>query len=191
MITSDTKVTIMNKYGGIVGYVVEDLGVKRTFYPGEKKEITFEELEKLSFTPGGMTILKDFLEIKNDEAIVALFNKKPEIEYYYTKEDIKNLMLNGTLDQFLDCLDFAPMSVKETIKEMAVDLPLFDMQKRDAIQEKLGFNVTKAIEIKETKYDGGEDVKELEARAQRRAAPLKKENVATAPTGRRYIPETK
>ena len=159
MITSDTKVTIMNKYGGIVGYAVEDLGVKRTFYPGEKKEITFEELEKLSFTPGGMTILKDFLEIKNDEAIVALFNKKPEIEYYYTKEDIKNLMLNGTLDQFLDCLDFAPMSVKETIKE--------------------------------TKYDGGEDVKELEAKAQRRAAPLKKENVATAPTGRRYVPETK
>lgn len=191
MITNNTKVTVVNKYGGIVGYTVDDLGVKRTFYPGEKKEISFEELEKLSFTPGGMTILKDFLEIVNDEAIVSLFNKKPEIEYYYTKEDIRNLMLNGTLDQFLDCLDFAPMSVKETIKEMAVDLPLYDMQKRDAIQEKLGFNVTKAIEIKETKYDGGEDAKESETKAQRRAAPPKKENAATAPTGRRYIPETK
>lgn len=191
MITNDTKVTIMNKYGGIVGYAVEDLGVKRTFYPGEKKEITFEELEKLSFTPGGMTILKDFLEIKNDEAIVALFNKKPEIEYYYTKEDIKNLMLNGTLDQFLDCLDFAPMSVKETIKEMAVDLPLYDMQKRDAIQEKLGFNVTKAIEIKETKYDGGDEAEKTVEKTQRRVAPLKKDGVAIAPSGRRYKPENK
>jgi hypothetical protein len=61
----------------------------------------------------------------------------------------------GTLEQFLDCLDFAPESVLENIKDMAVSLPLNDVSKRNAIQEKLGFDVSKAIEIKNTKFDGG------------------------------------
>jgi hypothetical protein len=64
-------------------------------------------------------------------------------------------MVTGTLDQFLDCLDFAPESVKEMIKDMAVDLPLNDIKKREAILDKLGFDVSKAISIKNTKYDDG------------------------------------
>lgn len=193
MIAKDTMITVVNKYGGRVGYKVDDLGVKRTFYPNEKKEISFEELEKLSYTPGGATILKDFLEIQNQEALVKLFNSTPEIEYFYTKEDIKNLMTTGTLDQFLDCLDFAPQAIKETIKEMAVDLPLNDMAKREAIQEKLGFNVTKAIEIKDTKFDGGEeDTTNKISNARRRAIPpAKKEATAATPSGRRYNPDKK
>ena len=184
----NTMITVVNKYGGTVGYTVEDLGIKRTFYPNEKKEISFEELEKLSYTPGGETILKDFLEIQDKEAIAALFSSAPEIEYYYTKDDIKNIMINGTLDQFLDCLDFAPAAVKETIKEMAVDLPLNDIAKRDAILDKLGFNVTKAIEIKNTKFDGGDEQENTtKATARRRSVPLKSSAV---PSGRRYRPES-
>ena len=152
----NTMITVVNKYGGTVGYTVEDLGIKRTFYPNEKKD--------------------------------ALFSSAPEIEYYYTKDDIKNIMINGTLDQFLDCLDFAPAAVKETIKEMAVDLPLNDIAKRDAILDKLGFNVTKAIEIKNTKFDGGDEQENTtKATARRRSVPLKSSAV---PSGRRYRPES-
>lgn len=188
MIEKNTIVAVVNKYGGIVGYHVQDLGIKRTFYPNEKKEISFEELEKLSYTPGGETILKDFLEIQNKDAVAALFSSAPEIEYYYTKDDIKKIMTTGTLDQFLDCLDFAPIAIKETIKEMAVDLPLNDMAKRDAILEKLGFNVTKAIEIKNTKYDG-DNVEEKTVEAPHRRAALMK--TSATPSGRRYKPESK
>ena len=193
MITKDTMITVVNKYGGRVGYKVDDLGVRRTFYPNEKKEISFEELEKLSYAPGGATILKDFLEIQNQEALVKLFNSTPEIEYFYTKEDIKNLMTTGTLDQFLDCLDFAPQAIKETIKEMAVDLPLNDMAKREAIQEKLGFNVTKAIEIKDTKFDGGEEdtTNKISNTRRRVTPPAKKEATVATPSGRRYNPDKK
>ena len=61
MISKDTMITVVNKYGGTVGYTIQDLGLNRLFYPNEKKVISFEELEKLSYTPGGDTILKDFL----------------------------------------------------------------------------------------------------------------------------------
>jgi len=97
-------------------------------------------------------------------------------------------MSQGTLDQFLDCLDFAPEVIKEMIKTKAVDLPLNDMAKREAIKEKLGFDVTRAIEIKNTKYDGeSENENVVKATTSvRRAAPLKSETPSAS--GRRYKP---
>ena len=145
MVNKDTLIKVINKDNGIVGYTVPDLGVHRNFYPGETKEVTYEELEKLSFIPGGMVILKELLEITDREATKQLFSKEPEPEYHYTKDDVKRLLLTGTLDQFLDCLDFAPEVIKDMVKDMAVDLPLNDIAKRQAIQEKLGFDVTREI----------------------------------------------
>ena len=191
MINKDTLVKVNNKYNGTVGYDVPDLRVHRNFYPGESKDITFDELEKLSFAPGGKTILNEFLEIEDVDVVKALFGEEPEPEYYYSRKDIETLMTTGTLDQFLDCLDFAPESVKEVIKDMAVELPLNDVAKRDAILEKLDFDVSRAIEIKNTKYDGGGEVASSDKGSTkgRRATPIKSDTAAPAPTGRRYKPE--
>ena len=123
---------------------------------------------------------------------MALFNEKPEPEYHYSENDVKQLLTTGTLDQFLDCLDFAPDVIKDMIKDLAVELPLNDMAKRKAIQDKMGFDVTRAIEIKNTKYDGEveEEAKIRTTNSGRRTAPLKTESVA-APSGRRYKPASK
>jgi hypothetical protein len=189
MIDKNTLVKVVNKYNGTVGYDVPDLGIHRNFYPGESKEVTFEELEKLSFAPGGMTILSEFLEVTDKDAIATLFGRQPEPEYHYTIQDIGQIMLKGTLDQFLDCLDFAPEAVKESIKDIAVELPLNDVAKRDAIKEKLGFDVTRAIEIKNTKYDGGGEEDAGYGRLTgRRATPVKTNTTVPVSTGRRYKP---
>ena len=183
----NTLVQVVNKYNGTVGYNVSDLNIHRNFYPGETKEVTFDELQKLSYAPGGYEILTEYLEIKDKGAINKIFRKSPEPEYYYSKNDIYNLMINGTLDQFLDCLDFAPESIKEIIKDMAVDLPLNDVKKREAILDKLGFDVNKAITIKNTNYDSGNHEQEdNEKHASRRATPIQASS--QAPTGRRYKP---
>lgn len=164
----NTLVKIVNRDSGIVCYSIPEMGVNRQFMPRETKEITFGELESLSFQPGGDVILSDFLVIRNEEAAAALLGQV-EPEYYYTAADVKNLMVNGTLDAFLDCLDFAPMGVLEVVKDLAVELPLNDMAKRDAILEKLDFNVTRAIEIKNTKFDGdSDDVAEKSSKPTRR-----------------------
>lgn len=76
-IDRNTEISVLNKYNGTVGYDVPDLGVHRNFFPGERKNITFDELEKLSFAPGGNVILKEYLEIENKDVIDALFNKQP------------------------------------------------------------------------------------------------------------------
>lgn len=190
MIEQNKAVKVINKYNGIVGYQVPELGVNRTFYPKESKNITFNELEKLSFLPGGESILKNYLEITDEDVIMELFNTKLEPEYHYSEEDVKALLTTGSLDQFLDCLDFAPQVIIDLIKDMAVNLPVNDMAKREAIKEKLGFDVTKAIEIKNTKYDGENEntsAAESSTKSVRRAAPIKSAS-STAPTGRRYQP---
>lgn len=191
MIDKKKMIKVINKHRGSVGYQIPELGIRRKFYPKEDKNISFDELERLSFIPGGDVILKEFLEITDEDAVMELFNKHSEPEYHYSEQDIKKLLTSGTLDQFLDCLDFAPEAVKDTIKSMAVDLPLNDMSKRQAILDKLGFDVTKAIEIKNTKYDG-ETEETIETKASgRRATPIKTDNATAAPSGRRYKPITK
>ena len=150
MIEKDRMVKVINRYDGKVGYQIPDTnGFMREFQPREVKEITFEELEKLSYDPGGASILRNYLVIKDEEVIKALF---PDItrenipEYFYTEDEIKYLLTGATLDQFLDCLDFAPTGVIDMVKDLAVSMPLNDVNKREAIKNKLGFDVTHAIE---------------------------------------------
>ena len=40
----DVLIKVKNRGNGLVGYNVDELGVRRLFYPGETKEITFNEL---------------------------------------------------------------------------------------------------------------------------------------------------
>ena len=170
MVEDSRKVKIKNRVGnGTVGYTIPDMNnLTRIFEDGEEKIVTFEEIRKLSYLHGGSKILKNYLTIE-DKEILNEINFNPEPEYFYTREDIIKLMQTGSLDEFLDCLDFAPDGVKETIKTLAVELPLNDVAKRDAIQEKLGFNVTNAIENKKLTE---EDVPDLSVKpiGQRRAA---------------------
>lgn len=66
MITKDTLIKVTNRDNGSVGYGIPDLNnLRRNFAAGETKEITFEELEKLSYLDGGMVLIKNFLLIHN------------------------------------------------------------------------------------------------------------------------------
>lgn len=138
-------VEVVNRSDGSAGYTLEDSGVHRSFTSGEVKKITMGELRSLTYTPGGLVLLHDFLQIRNREAVEELLGEV-EPEYNYTSDDVKKVMFEGSYNQFLDMLDFAPEGVREMIKDYAVKYELNDVRKREAILEKYGFNVNKAIE---------------------------------------------
>jgi len=76
-----------------------------------------------------------------------------------SEAQIKDLLVRGSLDAFLDALDFAPIGVIDLIKTMAVQLPLTDLNKRRALKEKTGFDVDKAlVHIEEEKAEEGEKI---------------------------------
>lgn len=176
----DTMIKVVNRCTGRVGYYIPELRVNRQFAARETKEISFGELEALSFIPGGMPILKNYLVIRNEEALKEL-GLEVQPEYYYTEEDIKKLLETGTLDEFLDCLDFAPEGTIDIVKKIAVDLPLDNVSKREALLNKTGFDVAGVIRVKNTKYDGesADAGEETKTESRRAATPVvKKESEA-------------
>lgn len=180
MIDNNQIIKVTNRDNGHVGYTIPDLNnLTRTFTANETKEITMNELRKLSYIPGGMVLLRDYLVLDNKEAVEELLNQV-EPEYFYTEEDVKNLLLNGSLDALKDCLDYAPVGTIDLVKQVAVELPLNDVAKRKAILEMTGFNVDSAIMIN----DATNEEEKSDEHSGRRVNNTK-ESKTEAPSGRR------
>ena len=171
---STTMYNVKNRSAGIATYKIPELGVRRSFSPGEVKKISAEELEKLTYRPGGMALLANFLQVLEPEAI-GMIGLNPQPEYHMSERDIINLMKDGSLDEFLDCLDFAPPGVIDLIKKLSVSLPLTDFQKTNALKTKTGFDCAAALRhVIEEKEDDGENTI-LKTQNERR---VKKEEVS-------------
>lgn len=160
--------SVTNRSSMKVIYTIPNLNVCRTFAPGQTLSITYGELEQLTFQPGGNHIITDYLYIKDPEAAGTKVTPNPKVdpEYYYTDEDVIELLLNtkndpDNMDKFLDALDFGVDGVKDLIKKYAVELPCNDVAKRDAIKEKLHFDVTSMIQ------NGGEETAVAEKKTRR------------------------
>lgn len=153
MIDGNKIISVQNRDLGSTGYTIPDLNnLHREFQPNEIKNIPYDELFRLAQVPGGEYIINNYLIIHDEEAVNELLGGV-EPEYFYTEEQIINLLKNGSLDEFEDCLNFAPQGVLELIKDLSVKLPLNDVAKRDLILKKLSFNVSNAIDItKEEKH---------------------------------------
>ena len=184
-------VIVTNRNNGYTGYQIPDTGVSRNFAPGESKRISKEELMQLSYIEGGEYLLKNYLIVNNDKTLEEL-NISVQPEYYYTEEEIKELLTTGSLDQLEDTLNFAPDGVIEIIKDMAVKTELPDTRKRKMISEKTGFNIDNAIRVNEVMAEDqikDEHNEPIERKAspiniesdtpQRKAAPIKKYKVVT------------
>ena len=171
---------VKNRSAGVATYKIPEIGVRRSFQPGEVKKISAEELEKLTYRPGGMALLANFLQILDAEAI-AKVGLHPQPEYHMSEQDIVKLMQTGSLDEFLDCLDFAPPGVIDLIKKLSVSLPLNDYQKKNALKAKTGFDCDAALKhVMEEKEDNGENTI-LKTSGERR---IKKEETPMTPERR-------
>lgn len=140
------KVKVINRSNSGVFYSIPEENITRFFAKGESKMIDHKEIEKLTFQPGGLELLRDYLLVEDEKTVVNTIGEQ-EPEYNMTESQIKDVLLNGSYDRFLDVLDFAPEGVIDIIKNLAVNLPLTDTAKMGALKRKTGFDVAKAIEL--------------------------------------------
>ena len=138
------SVIVENRTAAKVIYSIPDRGIRREIAPGQTIRATKDEIEALSYVNGGLNLIQNHLLVK-DEEILDDLNINREPEYYMNANDVLNLLQNGSLDELLDALDFAPEGVITLIKDLSVELPLNDFAKRQAIAEKTGFDVSAAI----------------------------------------------
>ena len=174
-------IKVRNRNNGSTGYELRDSHVVRKFEAGQTKELTFGELRELSYIPGGEYIIKNLLVIEDAEALQALNLDNVEPEYFYDEAKIRELLFNGTLEEFLDFLDFSPEGGLEIAKQIAVNEEVPDTRKREALSEKTGFNIDAAISLNK-QLDVEEEEEAKETKKERRVAV--KEKKATD-TGRR------
>lgn len=142
----EKMIQVTNRDSGDVGYTLPDSGLHRVFAPGETKTVPLSELQALQWVPGGEFTLRELLIVNNRDALSAL-NMEVEPEYFYTEADIRKILLEGTLDQLEDTLNFAPEGVIDLIKKIAVETELPDTRKRKMITAKTNFNIDNAIHV--------------------------------------------
>jgi hypothetical protein len=172
-------IRVKNRGASTVVYKIADKGIRREFQPGQVMSISAEELEELTFQPGGTMLLSQFLQILDMEGIQAA-RIKTEPEYHMSEADVAKLITSGSLDAFLDALDFAPISVIDLIKKLSISIPMVDIPKRKALKEKTGFDVEAALKhIEEEKEDNQTTILKQNNNGERR---VKTEEV---PAGRR------
>ena len=177
-----TMYRVKNRGASTVVYKIPEDGVRREFKPGQTLQISSEELEKLTYQPGGTLILSQFLQILDLEGIQKA-NIKTEPEYHMSEADVSKLITSGSLDAFLDCLDFAPIGVIDLIKKLSISIPMVDIQKRKALKEKTGFDVEAALKHQEEDKEDDQKTILKQSNGERRVQP------EAAPAGRRTAPK--
>ena len=185
MATTDSKrmFTVVNRSTGRVVYKIPEKNIRREFAPGEVKIIGYDELMSLSNQPGGREMMVQYLQIKEDKGLEAV-GIRPQPEYFMTEGQIVDLLKTGSLEAFLDCLDFAPSGVIELVKKWALKLPLNDYSKRVALKEKTGYDVDEALKTQQ-EIAADEEALRNPVAAQAAATPAATTSTPATPQGRR------
>ena len=137
-------IQVKNRSTGTLVYKIPEDGIRREFAPGEVKRIESSEFEKLAYQSGGRELIARYLILVDEESLDNLgIHREPE--YYMTEPAVIELMKEGSLDEFLDCLDHAPSGVIDLVIKYATELPLSDMNKVKALKEKTGFDALSAL----------------------------------------------
>ena len=181
-------INVRNRNSGETGYVIPDRNINRSWQPNETKKISFEELRAFSFMPGGLYCLNNLLVVEDSDALEEL-NMNVEPEYFYTEKDIERILLQGTIDEFADFLDFAPEGAISLARDMAVKEEIPDVRKREMLSKKTGLNINNAIMV--NKVMAEEEKATAEAPKQRRVPKEETPAAAEETPKRRTTPQYK
>ena len=171
MINEKAIYSVKNRSASTVIYSIPEMNnLRREFRPGEIKSVTGSELIQLSYRPGGRRIIENYLLINNEEVLDGL-NMEVEPEYKLDEAGVVKLLKDGSEDQLIDCLNFAPEGVKDLVKAVALAMPLNDLNKCKIIKDMLGYDV---LFVRST----NEQIAK-ESGAETAPAPAKKRRVAS------------
>ena len=151
MINDDILVRVRNLTDQTVAYIISETRTRRVFRGFEIKELSAGELRQLWYMPGGAHLLQDYLAVENKD-LAAEFGVSEDLfihEYSWTIDDVKNVLLSGSIDELADALDFAPQGIIDTIISQSVILSIPDMNKQKLITKATGHDISKMIENQE------------------------------------------
>lgn len=147
MVQDFEKIKVRNLTSHYVIYRDEDAHIRIQFQPHQVREIEAGSLRKYFYSHGGQVILQNYLSVQNDELRREFEIEEDQVEYNWDANKIKSVLLEEPIEVLEDALEFGPEGVKEELANQAVKLAIPDNNKREAISNALGINITKKIEL--------------------------------------------
>lgn len=174
-------VQVRNLVDHIVVIPDKEMHRKYSFQPYEVKKIAEEDLRRLAYQPGVVYLFRNSLCIEDKDLAeeFGVTTDSYEHEYQWTQEDIDKCLTEGSLDELLDALDLAPEGIVDTLVQRAVDLKVNDINKRKAILDKTGKNVTSMIDLTE-QYNTATGVEEKTESTSKRRRTTKASSTTNA-----------
>lgn len=174
----NAMVKVRNLADHMVGFVLPDEHKRITFQPNEEKSVRVGDLRSLNYSSAGSVLMREYLAVA-DKALAEEFGVSADSfdnEYSWTVEDVDRVLQEGSIEELLDALDYAPSGVIDTIKDRAIELEINDVAKRSAITSKTGFDITATIE---NRHKEGADAEPKKA-----TTPRRRRVTATTSAGR-------
>ena len=111
-----------------------------------RMEVTVGDVRECAYHQGCSNMFRDYVQICNSELAHEFGITEDMIEYNWGDKEITEALTTSPIEVLLDALDLAPDGIKEAILDKAVELEIPDMDRRKAIDDALGVNVTNKIE---------------------------------------------
>lgn len=167
-VQDDDVVEITNLLDCTCGYIVELTGVRRSLPAHASFKVKASELRELNYQLGGQEILKNYIRV-NNSALAKEFGVDVDDtpEYNWGRDEVKSCLESDDINILLDALDFAPAGIKQLIADMAVELEISDVNKRQAISKAMGIDVDSIIANKHV-FDKAEETEEKPKTTRRR-----------------------
>lgn len=164
------KIKVENRSGKYLVDSIPNTNIKFTWVKqGSFVFLTEGEIKELYYKPGGKLFFQNL--IIHDQKLREELIGEVEPEYYYTQKEIDEILLNGSIDQLRDALDFSPKGGVDLIVNRAIKLKIPDHNKRMVITEFTGHDINSSI-----LFDDVEDEKdnkiEQDNKHKRRANPI-------------------
>jgi hypothetical protein len=142
------KVAVISRSKGSVSYSIPTLRVSRTWLQaGDSIDIPIDELLELRVTAGGAKLMDKYLMIADPTAYAIVYNEEEMIpEYQYGIEEVKYLLYEGTVEQLMDAIDYAPQGVLDLIKQLAVKKMPDKTDKIEVINKKFNINLLTIVQ---------------------------------------------
>lgn len=139
-------VDVKNRTKTTLYYEIPELRVSRSFGGEETKSIDIEELKALQYVPGGDVMLQQYLLIEDEDALNELQLTLSDV-YSLNRDDIKNILINGSNEDLTYFVKHAPKGGIEALKEIGIETRLSDVNKNKIIFDNTGYNIMSAIGV--------------------------------------------
>lgn len=149
------RVNVINRSNHIVGLTVPDLRLKKTWNKkGVRRSIKTEDLRDAFFEPGVEYLFKsgildiDDMELKIELGLEDEDAKKPVKTRVLSDEEKRKFLTTMPVDQFTREIEEISHEQLEGLCDFAIENQISTYNKDRLLLEKVGVDISKAIELK-------------------------------------------